>query len=76
MQVAVAALKQANNSLNLAVQLLQEQPDLVELAARVSPKDEVALVLDKCLLTTTVGPGLMYGNLRFARQYRCFNRQF
>ena len=48
-QVAVAALKQANNSLNLAVQLLQEQPDLVELAARVSPKDEIALVLDKCL---------------------------
>jgi len=33
-KVSCAALKQSNNSLNLAVQLLQEQPDLIELAAR------------------------------------------
>jgi len=33
--VAGAALKQANNSLNTAVQLLQEEPELILLAAQV-----------------------------------------
>merc|ERR1712173_317203 len=32
-KVAAAALRQANNSLNTAVQLLQEEPDLISLAA-------------------------------------------
>ena len=31
-KVARTALKQANNSLNLAVQLLQEEPDLIQVA--------------------------------------------
>eukprot|EP00088_Acartia_fossae_P040449 TRINITY_DN4212_c1_g1_i3.p1 TRINITY_DN4212_c1_g1~~TRINITY_DN4212_c1_g1_i3.p1 ORF type:complete len:599 (-),score=158.24 TRINITY_DN4212_c1_g1_i3:71-1867(-) len=38
-KVAIAALKQSNNGLNLAVQLLQEEPDLIQLA--VDESDEV-----------------------------------
>ena len=47
-KVAAAALRQANNSLNTAVQLLQEEPDLISLAADeremgtgVEPSDEM-----------------------------------
>jgi len=41
-KVAAEALKQANNSLNMAVQLLQEEPELIQLAAeeRDSKKTE------------------------------------
>merc|ERR1719369_1236116 len=35
-KVATAALKQANNGLNQAVELLQEQPDLIQLAVEES----------------------------------------
>ena len=34
-QIASAALRQANNSLNLAVQFLQEDPDLIQVAVQV-----------------------------------------
>ena len=45
-KVAAAALRQANNSLNMAVQLLQEEPDLITLAAEemnghCDPTDEM-----------------------------------
>jgi len=45
-KVAAAALRQANNSLNMAVQLLQEEPDLITLAAdemngHCDPTDEM-----------------------------------
>merc|ERR1711874_486587 len=36
-KVARTALKQSNNSLNLAVQLLQEGPDLIQMAAEEQP---------------------------------------
>jgi len=36
-KVARTALKQANNSLNLAVQLLQEEPDLIQMATEEQP---------------------------------------
>jgi len=39
-KVAAAALRQANNSLNTAVQLLQEEPDLISLAAE--ERDKIA----------------------------------
>ena len=35
-KVSAAALRQSNNSLNLAVQLLQEEPELIHLAAKVN----------------------------------------
>merc|ERR1712179_384809 len=37
-KVAAAALRQANNSMNTAVQLLQEEPDLISLAAEEREK--------------------------------------
>merc|ERR1719154_438133 len=37
-KVGIAALKQANNALNLAVQLLQEEPELIQLAADETEK--------------------------------------
>merc|ERR1712025_1479546 len=46
-KVAAAALRQANNSLNTAVQMLQEEPDLIALAAQerevidTEPSDEM-----------------------------------
>jgi len=38
-KVAAAALRQANNSLNTAVHMLQEQPDLIQLAAETREDD-------------------------------------
>merc|ERR1719315_788069 len=40
-KVASTALKQANNSLNMAVQLLQEEPDLIQLAAEEKKKKKI-----------------------------------
>ena len=38
--VAATALRQANNSLNTAVQMLQEEPELIALAAQEREKGE------------------------------------
>jgi len=44
-KVSVTALRQANNSLNMAVQLLQEEPELINMAAENNRDAEVATLV-------------------------------
>jgi len=44
-QVAATALRQANNSLNMAVQLLQEEPELIHLAAKNTNDADIATLV-------------------------------
>lgn len=54
-KVAATALRQANNSLNLAVQMLQEEPDLIQLAAEDRPdkKKKKMEVTDEMVATVS-----------------------
>jgi hypothetical protein len=55
--VAVTALRQANNGLNNAVQLLQEEPELLQLASEERAGEELLAEPSDEMLATVVSLG-------------------
>jgi len=56
-KVAATALRQASNSLNLAVQMLQEEPDLIQLAAEDRPGKKKKIEVTDEMVATVVAMG-------------------
>ena len=77
-KVGIAALKQANNALNLAVQLLQEEPDLIQLAADESEKvidEDVAKIVSLGYSASVARKALeREGNIEAAVEYLFENK--
>jgi len=77
-KVATAALKQANNGLNQAVELLQEQPDLIQLAVEESEEvsdEDVARLVSLGYSPTIARKALKKeGGVEAAAEYLCDNK--
>lgn len=71
--VAATALRQANNSLNTAVQMLQEEPELIALAAQEREKGEQGeQEVSEDLVQSVVAMGFLPDMARYILMRRCF----